>query len=87
MQVNGKYIRKYGSAFYVGIGQVKNGRLWQLWENHSKISQNSYRQKTFGILLLKMAQEFCYPTQKLRKKLENFYFVILLSSFSSFFCM
>ena len=80
---------------YVWFGQVKNGRLYlrygeQLWENHSKMSQNSSRQKAFAILLLKLSHEFCDLTQKLRKTLENFDFVILLfllSSSSFFFIM
>ena len=36
-------------------------KLWeQLCKNHSKVSQNTYRQKAFALLLLKMPQGFCY---------------------------
>ena len=53
-------------------------KVWeQLCANHSRVSQNTYRQKAFAILWLKMPQEFCSPYSQLEKnKLENF---ILLS--------
>ena len=52
-------------------------KVWeQLRENHSKVSQNTYRQKVFAILLLKLPQEFWYPTQKLGK--ENLKILILM---------
>ena len=78
------FIREYGSNFYAGISQVKNDRLYLRYassseKSHSQVSQNSYRQKGLPILLLKMPQEFCYPTQKLRK--ENVKISILLFFF------
>ena len=76
-------------------------KVWeQLCDNHSQVGQNTYRQKAFAILLLKMSQEFCYPTQKLRKTnlkfrfcypsfffflLCSFFFFLLHLSSSSFF--
>ena len=63
-------------TFYVGMGRVQNNRLIrymeQLCDNHSKVSQNTYRQKAFVILLF-------YPTQKLKKKTKMN--IILLSFF------
>ena len=48
----GVTITNYGSTFYVGFGQVKNGwlylKVWELlWENRSKVNQNTCRQKAF----------------------------------------
>ena len=83
------YIRMYDSTFYVGMSWVENGYLYlsphtfevweQLCDNHSKVGHNTYSQNTFAILLLKMCQKFCYPTQKLRK--TNMKISILLSFF------
>ena len=47
------------------MGQVQYGHLY--WENYSKVSQNTYRQKSYAILLLKVPKTFCYPIQKLRE--------------------
>ena len=65
------------------MGLIQNGRLYlnvweQLCDNHNKVSQNTIDEKACVIILLKMPQEFCYPSQKLRKQPENFDSVILL---------
>ena len=70
-------IRKYSSTFYVGMGWVQYGCLYLRYGSSSVIT--TARQKAFASLLLKMPQEFCYPTQKLRKR--NMKISILLSFF------
>ena len=74
--------RKYCSTFYVGMGQIQNGRLYlryiwdQLCDNHRKVSQNTYGQKSLLYYCLKYPKSsaishrswekqtflFCYPS-------------------------
>ena len=57
-------------------------KVWkQLCNNDSKVSQNTYRQKAFAVLLLKHAPRVQLPNSDAEKnKHENFNFVILLLS-------
>ena len=56
---------------------IRNGHLYLRYGSSSKLTtakwvETSTDKKTFAILLLKISQEFCYPTQKLRKKAWKF---------------
>ena len=58
LPANSVDIRKYGRTSY--MGQVQNGRLYlrytvweQLWENHSKVQLNCYKQKALPIYYCK----------------------------------
>ena len=74
-------IRKYGSTFYVHVrmGQVQNGHLYlKVWEQQPQPSEPKHLQtKSLCYTIVKMPQEFCYLTQKLRK--TSMKILILLS--------
>ena len=66
------------TTYYVGMGWVHNGHLYLRYAcNPVNTTAKGDKALTFKYTIVKMSQEFCYPTQKLRKKIENLDFVIL----------
>ena len=82
-----KVIKKYGSTFYAGIAQVKNGRLYLRYmgaalRKPQQIEPTLLQTKSLCYTIVKNAPRVLLPHSEAEKrKLENFDFVILLSSF------
>ena len=83
-----QHLIKYSSTFYVGIGQVKNGRLYLRYGNSSEKATANWAKtladKSLCYTIVKTAPRFLLPhSEAVKRKLENFKFVILFFSSSS----